>query len=392
MPERREMRCLPYLLAALACFSRAGAEPVLAIDQDAPQVVFQSRSQGCERYDFPDGGARAFRDKEGRVHLIATHFVNRAMVGPDLDQVRQDCAVVYRGSEDGRPEAFDDRGWLLSLYTTDGETVVGLVHNEFQGHRRPALCPSRVYRSCWYNTITFALSRDGGRSFQAPVGAARLVAALPYPYAPDWGRRLGVSAPSNMVEHQGHVYTLVVADAAGAQKAGVCVLRSDKPQDPASWRAWNGRAFETRFVNPYALAASDAAAHVCAPVRGLAPVTVGAVVRHAPSGRFVAVQALSNFAGKDGQRRTGVFASFSTDLLTWTAPALAAAMPIFETFSCTDQASFGYPSLLDPKSPSRNFDTVGDAFFLYMTRFNLKDCKRNEDRDLVRLHARVVDR
>lgn len=384
------MRCLLYLLTGLTCVSGASAEPVLTIDQDAAQVVFQARSQGCERYDFPDGGARAFRDREGRVHLIATHFVNRAMVGPSLDQVRPDCAVLFRGSEDSRPEAFDDRGWLLSVYTTDGETIVGLVHNEFQGHRRPELCPSRVYRSCWYNTITYALSRDGGKSFQAPQGAARLVAALPYPYAPDWGRRLGVSAPSNMIEHEGYVYTLVVADAAGAQKAGVCVLRSDRPQNPASWRAWDGRAFATRFANPYASPPAEAAAHVCQTVRGLPPATVGAVVRHAPSGRFVAVQALINVTGKDGQRRTGVFVSFSSDLLTWTAPALAAAMPIFETFACSDPVSFGYPSLLDPKSSSRNFDTVEDAFYLYMTRFNLRGCKRNEDRDLIRLPARLV--
>jgi len=377
------------VLILLASAAAAGAEPVLTIDRDRPEVVFRKNTDACERYDFPDGGARAFRDAAGRVHLVATHFANRAMVGPELDAVRQDCRVLFKGGENDRPDAFDDRGWLLSFFTANGTDIVALVHNEFQGHRRPALCPSGVYRACWYNAVTMALSRDGGRSFVAPDGAARLVAALPYPYEPDAGRRRGLSSPSNMVSHDGHVYVLLVADGVGAQKAGVCAMRSDRPQDPSSWRAWDGRGFAVPFANPYAAAAPDPARHVCVPVRGLVAATVGAVVRHAPSGRFVAVQGLSQHRGKDGQRRTGVFVAYSTDLVSWSEPVLAAALPIFEAFVCADAASFGYPSLLDPASPSRNFDTVGDAFYLYMTRFNLRDCKRTEDRDLVRFKARL---
>jgi hypothetical protein len=378
-------------LLILCAASPARTEPRLTIDREGPEVVFRGAVDGCERYDFPDGAARAFRDAGGRVHLIATHFVNRAMVGPALDRVRRNCRVIFKGGEDGRPEAFDDRGWLLSVYTADGADVIALVHNEFQGHRRPALCPSRIYRSCWYNTITFARSRDGGLSFQAPTGAARLVAALPYPYEPDAGRRRGFSSPSNMIEVAGYVYALIVADAVGVQKAGVCIMRTDRPQEPGSWRAWDGRAYSVRFANPYdARQVPDAAAHVCAPVAGLAAATVGAVVRHAASGRFVAVQGISAGRGGDGRQRSGVYVSYSADLVSWSVPELAAAVPIFDSFACDDTAAFGYPSLLDPDSPSRIFDTVGDAFYLYMTRFNLKDCKRGEDRDLVRFRARLA--
>jgi hypothetical protein len=34
--------------------------------------------------DIPDANPRAFRDWRGEVHLIATHFVARAMRGPSL--------------------------------------------------------------------------------------------------------------------------------------------------------------------------------------------------------------------------------------------------------------------------------------------------------------------
>ncbi|MBV8358727.1 MAG: hypothetical protein JO189_12425, partial [Deltaproteobacteria bacterium] len=40
------------------------------------ELVFDTRN-GCEEIDIPDEPARAFRDYNGVVHLIATHFVAR---------------------------------------------------------------------------------------------------------------------------------------------------------------------------------------------------------------------------------------------------------------------------------------------------------------------------
>jgi PKD domain-containing protein len=43
------------------------------------------------------------------------------------------------------------------------------------------------------------------------------------------------------------------------------------------------------------------------------------------------------------------------------------------------------PSLLDPLSKSRNFDTIGQRPYLFFTRFHLNGCSWNLDRDLIRI-------
>ena len=55
---------------------------------------------------------------------------------------------------------------------------------------------------------------------------------------------------------------------------------------------------------------------------------------------------------------------------------------------CGDPNPVGYPSLLDPDSPSRNFETTGRRPWLYFTRFHYKDCRNVLNRDLVRVRVR----
>ena len=83
-----------------------------------------------------------------------------AMRGRSLNDVRQDCRVIYEGHKRDDPAAFDDRAWIAAPYTLDGRTIYALIHNEFQGHFRPDLCPSRNYSACWSNAITWARSPD----------------------------------------------------------------------------------------------------------------------------------------------------------------------------------------------------------------------------------------
>ncbi|MBX9635422.1 MAG: hypothetical protein K2X44_10630, partial [Magnetospirillum sp.] len=210
--------------------------------------MFRFAADACDGRDIPDAPARAFRDGAGRVHLYAPHDVNRGLVGASLDGVRPDCRIAYRGGEQDDPAAFDDRAWLAAFATQDGQTVHALVHNEFQGHRRRDLCPSGQYMGCWNNSITAAISTDGGATFRRVEG---VVAALPYRYRGDLGRHAGYFNPSNLVRKDGFLYTLVFAVAQGAQKGGACLLRTDRPEDPSSWRAWDGKGFTVRFENPY---------------------------------------------------------------------------------------------------------------------------------------------
>jgi hypothetical protein len=381
-------------IAALACLTGAAsaAEPSLAIvPAGDPELVFQWTRDACARDDIPDVPARAFRDVGGTVHLIASHHVNRAMTGPGLDHLRQDCRVIYEGQKRDDPSAYDDRAWIAAPYTLDGRAIYALVHNEFQGHFRADLCPSRNYSACWSNAITFARSADGGANFTQPLAPANLVAALPYKYRGDTGRKSGYFGPSNIVARDGYFYSMIFAVTHEAQAFGVCLIRTDRLDDPRSWRAWDGRGFNARFIDPYRDTGSDPAAHVCTPVgRGRLSAPIGSVTFHEPSGLYIAVMAAIRPLQPGATPVTGLFMATSRDLIEWSPPALIKQMPIPAKFVCEDASLVDFPSLLDPESLSRNFETVGARAFIYMTRFNLEGCKIGMNRDLLRLPVKIA--
>lgn len=72
-------------------------------------TVFDWSRDACEPRDTPDAPARAFRDAAGRVQLVASHYVSRREVGPDLDRVSHRCGVIMRSGFDPRPQSYDDR-------------------------------------------------------------------------------------------------------------------------------------------------------------------------------------------------------------------------------------------------------------------------------------------
>jgi hypothetical protein len=350
--------------------------------------VFVWQRDACDPDDIPDAPARAFRDASGAVHLLATHFVNRAFVGATLDSVGRDCRVLMRGGEQPRPELFDDRDWLAATYTADGSTVVALVHDEFQGHRHPPLCPTGRYIDCWYNAITMAVSHDGGSSFALLERSRRLVAALPYPYDPDRRKHIGYFNPTNIVERDGFLYAMVFAEAVGDQKHGSCLMRTARIADANAWRGWDGNDFTVAFADPYAIDGADRSHHVCEPVgKGKLHWPVTSITRHLPSGLTIALM----MGSEDGVAgRSGVFYAVSADLIDWSEPALLVTGAAPSAYRCGDAAPLAYPSLLDPLSPGRNFDTVSDRAEVFFTRFNPKDCRLGMDRDLIRQSVSVV--
>jgi hypothetical protein len=360
-----------------------GPRLTLSVESSATPVFVWQRD-ACDRDDIPDAPARAFRDARGEVHLLATHFVNRSFDGTSLDSVRRDCRVLMRGGEQARPELFDDRGWLAATYTADGRTVFALVHDEFQGHRHPPLCPTGRYIDCWYNAITMAESRDGGASFTLLDRSRRLVAAVPYPYDRNRGQHVGYFNPTNIIERDGFLYAMVFAEEVGVQRHGSCLMRTAHIDDPKAWRGWDGHAFSVSFADPYAIGAAEQSAHVCEPVgKGKLRWPVTSITRHVPSGLTVALMMGSE--GSSG--RSGVFYSVSEDLISWSEPELLLAATAPDSFHCGDAAPIAYPSLLDPLSPTRNFDTTSDRAEIFFTRFNVKDCRTSMDRDLMRQHV-----
>jgi hypothetical protein len=386
-------RTLQAACAAVAlCLVAGAAHATLTIVPDgAPEIVFQYARDACARDDIPDVPARAFRDAENRVHLIASHHVNRAMTGASLNDIRQDCRVIYEGHKRDDPAAFDDRAWIAAPYTRDGRTIYALLHNEFQGHFRPDLCPSRNYSACWSNAITWARSTDGGANFMQPAAPANLVAALPYKYRGDTGRKSGYFGPSNIIARDGHFYSLIFAVTHEAQAHGVCLMRTDNLDDPKSWRAWDGKGFNVRFADPYRESVGDPKAHVCTPVgRGKLSAPIGSVTRHEPSGLYIIVMAAIRPPRAGAEPVAGLFMSTSPDLLTWSEPTLIEQRPIPSRFTCPAAALVDFPALLDPESLSRNFETVGATAYLYMTRFNLEACRIGMNRDLLRVRVKIV--
>jgi hypothetical protein len=359
--------------AALTGAARAAvAGPQVSIDGE-PQVVYAWQRNACPDF-VPDAPARAFRTADGNVALIAAYNINRFFRGPDLDHLSADCRTAYRGAESTDPAAFDDHDWIAAPYTVDGTTVQALVHDEFWGHRRPDLCPTKTYMACWNNRVTAASSSDGGRTFRR-LG---LVAAAPYPYDGSLGRHVGYFNPSNIISRDGWYYATLFATQWGAQAAGNCLIRTDRLDDPASWRAWDGVDFTIRFVDPYRDSNFAADKHVCTPVRGVGS-PIGSIVRHRASGTYVATLAAHG----------GFYVSTSSDLVLWSAPRLVMAAPLSGEQGCSEKWVVNYPSLLDPASPERNFESVGDTAWLYFTRFWTKDCGLPMQRDLMRVRVKI---
>ena len=116
---------------------------------------------------------------------------------------------------------------------------------------------------------------------------------------------------------------------------------------------------------------------------------VTSLTRHEPSGLYIALSAAYRAPRPGADKVTGVFATTSPDLIQWSAPQLVWAAPILWRHGCEDGPPVFYPSLLDPDSPSRNFETVDGRGFIYFTSLNLSNCKVSWDRDLLRLEVSI---
>lgn len=299
-------RVLPLaLLLTLTGAAAAQTAPEISL-AGAPESVFEWRSDACEPNDFVDAPARAFRTKDG-VRLFASHFVTRGMSGPDGDHLTHDCAVVFRAAQNPDPAAYSDFAWLISPYALGDGKVFALVHNEYQGHRRPERCPAGDYHACWENSVTWAMSDDDGRSFQEAPPGRRMIAAPPWRYDRDRNRPGGYFNPTNILKVDDAYYALVWARAYRDQPQGACVLRTTRLDDPAAWRAWDGHDYTIAFADPNRETIADPSRHVCAPVGvDVFRSAPSSIVRDSASGLFLALQAINNPVG-GGQTVPGIW-------------------------------------------------------------------------------------
>jgi hypothetical protein len=352
------------------------------------EVVFDWSEEACRPRDIPDAPARAFRDFTGRVQLISSHHNTRTSVGPSLNRIRHSCRVVMSSRYDPDPAAFADREWIASPYTRDGKNVVALVHDEYHGHRHPGRCRRRRYEPCWYNAVTLALSHNAGKTYTRPRD--NVVSSIPYRY-PGRSGPIGVFSPSNIVykKDDGHYYVLVQVQAYKAQSVGTCLLRTATVAEPGSWRAWSGDGFDVRFADPYRDTRSNPRDHVCEPVSySQIEKMAESVTFNTKLEKFLLVGA-SGKRDRNGRVVWGIYFSLSDDLIHWSRRQLVKRTELPSTYKCGDRSPIAYPSVLDPDSPSRNFETTDERAYLYYTRFNYINCIQTLNRDLLRVPIEV---
>jgi hypothetical protein len=246
---------------------------------------------------------------------------------------------------------------------------------------------------CWYSALTQVVSTDGGNHFTAPSSStARFVAGAPYQFDEHHEETVGALVPTQMVRWNGYVYSLFSMKGTRDQAEGDCLVRTENPADPSSWRAWNGREFAVTFVDPYPTPPSSPQEHTCQPVgQGSLRSPVRSLLSLPHRQGFIAVMA----GGPDeGSNSDDVLASTSADLIHWSKPVtVLKGLPAYRPNSANcdigpHPTAYYYPSLIDPGSYSLTFDTLSSSrVYIYISRFHM--CE-GSNRDLIRIPVSVT--
>jgi hypothetical protein len=338
-------------------------------------AVFDTAKDSCEVTDIPDAPARAFRDYQGTVHLVAASSTLRQSLGPTLNSVIHSCDVGRYSTHDPNPADYNDNTWLDSFYSMDGTDVVALGHMEYHGWEHAGECHTQNLAACWYNADTFNLSEDGGYHFHSFKAPANYVVGLPFQYVIDAGPE-GYSVDTNIVK-AGEWYYAMVTDWPWPPDCGpygtvVCLvpygaspIRTSNILDVTSWRGWNGTDFSLSFVDPYLGPVADPETHVYTPVANM--YYVNAINIYKTSNLFIATQ-WDYCCGTYGSK--GLYLSTSTDMVNWSQPTLIVSLADLLAKEPPGNWSYGYFSLLDPSSTDANFSMIGDHPSVYYVRFD----------------------
>ena len=357
------------------------------------EVVFDWTTDRCEPENIPDIAARAFRDTDGNVQLTIGHYVGYRMIGPDLDNLKSDCSAPINTSDyDPDPAMFNDAEWIGTLYTPDGETVYAIIHNEYRGHmhgsERPGQCPSGNYLTCLDTSLTMMISTDGGVSYHDIAEPPNhLIATLPHVFD-DQGVPSGLRQPTLIQGKDGYFYVFSNISNYPTEEQWACVIRTDNLDDPSSWRYWDGEGFNGQFVNPYTQPVGNNTP-TCArlPEPALAAGLVEGIIYNTVLEKYIAIGI--SFHPVASQPAWGVYYSYSDDLLHWSTRRLLIELPINASVNNPDtDMMYAYPTLIDPDSPSINFDTTDDQMYLYMTLAH--NGGGSLDRDLVRFPVELA--
>jgi len=348
---------------------------VKGVLDESRTAVFETPQQSCDASDIPDAMARAFRDNQGMIHLVAASSELFQNIGPTLESVQHSCEVGYHSAIDGNPADFNDSVWIDSFFTFDGQHIAGLGHTEYHGWVHSGECHSQNNGECEYDADTYHRSNDRGYRFDSPKPPANFLVGIPYKYAVDRGP-MGYSVDSNIIEYGGWYYAMVTSwqwpqNCTGQTGPRRCLTSGGSPIrttdvfDASSWRGWSGTDFSVSFVDPYPGPVEHPQEHVYTPVPYMDVVTGINIFQ--PSNIVVAVL-WNPWTNEYGAK--GFYLSTSTDLVNWSKPTLVATLDQFLDQEPKGSWSYAYFSLIDPAAPDMNFSIIGDHPYLYYVRFD----------------------
>jgi hypothetical protein len=388
------------LLVAAPVGAQPVAEPTLRLEMDesaAPEVLYRYKQDSCDAHDHPDVPARAFRDAQGKIRLLATNYVHRALTGRSFATLQKSCDVVYKPRQVGDPALYDDKAWIQAVYTNDGITVHALMSADFHEYRHSKRCPFGAdTNKCWYNAITAAVSTDGGLSFRPRhEPPAHYVAGPSVKYDLNAGRSIGFFTTSNIIQHKAHYYVLVYTGGGFArQRRGVCVLRTATLDDSSSWRAWDGKGYDYTFADPYRAGRERPDDPGCAPVTpSYLTGPVRSILLHRPTGLFVAVM-LTVGTTTETRNTRGVYYSVSHDMIGWSRPVPLLIAPTRAEVKRTAvdvTSAIDYPSIIDHASPGANFEFLAGEPHLYYVDLPVANGRLTGERALVRRRLVIVN-
>ena len=346
------------------------------------ETVFNHTTDSCEPLDVPDTPAHGVRLPDNSLMLEDGDAPrNYAMFGADFSSLHRSCVAPILVSDDlTTADTFDNQEWIESVYGV-GNIIHGLIHNEFHDPIAPNCKPgdSTPRNPCWYNSISYGVSTDGGHTFTHAASPGHLLAPPPDQWNPQGPPPpYGYFEPSNIVLAQDNFYYSVFRGNNRNGALHICLMRTQTLDDPTSWRAWDGNGFGLEMTNPYTTPSQSLCAGVASDVAE-PTLTYNTYLQ-----KYMIVG--SAIVGSPPVCGAGY--ALSSDLTHWTDFKIMRTA-YFSFAPCQPPSGSlenGYFSIIDHSDTTANFERAAQRPFLYYTRFNDTDLNR----DLVRVSVVIT--
>ena len=346
--------------------------PVSIAPISQPQLLYDFSESACGANFIPDAPSRLFARSDGQMVLVASYIDNWMMTGASFGQLKADChstlpMTAYRDKVRGKL-------WIEGTHTADGRTIHAVASESLRTYAVSRGCDVKLPGRCWVNQLTSLVSKDGGRSFSV-LGP---LASFGEEYPTGQKSRFGIFTTSNIVKRGNAWYFLAYASAGVKQPRGNCLFRSTDITDPKKWRVWDGSTFS---IDPMRFERPCASTFPSSPVRSISYL----------SGKKLWASLVSDTLKLPGEARAtpGFFFMTSPDLLAWTKPVRIMSALLRPRIDSRDEIWY-YPSLFDPLSKSRNFETIDHAeAVITFTSRRLRNGVGTLDRDLKFVRVKI---